>query len=413
MAVLILAMMAATVIEKVAGTPEAFSHVYHNPLFFILWGVAAVSGIALLLRSGAGKKVAVMGIHLSFVLILSGALVTFLTGEKGTVRLEKGVETSRYQRQDGTSVPLGFSLTMTDFSIPLYAGSAAASDYVTQIGWKDGPEGGKAEISMNHIFRYNGYRFYQAGYEQDGNTSILSVNHDPWGIGLTYAGYLCLLLSMIGFFFRKDSRFRLVLKRVTSVSAVLFLFLLPQPSSARESDVPPVVPEDVAEAFGQLYVYYNDRVAPMETMTRDYCMKAYGKPSWKSYSTEQVVTGWLFYYDWWNVIPFKLKAKDRGTVKEAEKERIRMDVATGKAFKIFPVALPDSLVTRNPGLQKIVWFSCDDPLPEGMDYNQWVFIRKSLDLVHDEIQGENWDEVIRILGQIRKYQEKTASEVLP
>ena len=76
MAVLILAMMAATVIEKVAGTPEAFSLVYHNPLFFILWGVAAVSGIVLLLRSGAGKKVAVMGIHLSFVLILSGALVT-------------------------------------------------------------------------------------------------------------------------------------------------------------------------------------------------------------------------------------------------------------------------------------------------------------------------------------------------
>ncbi|MBR6932232.1 MAG: cytochrome c biogenesis protein CcsA [Bacteroidales bacterium] len=413
MAVLILAMVAATVIEKSAGTPAAFSAVYHHPLFLILWGVAAISGIALLLKSGAGKKVAVMGIHLSFVLILAGALVTYLAGEKGTVRLERGVETSGFQRQDGTSATLGFSLTMTDFSIPLYAGSAAASDYVTRISWKDGSESGEAEISMNHIFRRKGYRFYQAGYEQDGNTSILSVNHDPWGIGLTYAGYLCLLLSMIAFFFRKDSRFRLVLKRVTSVSAVLVPLLLPQPSSARESALPPAVPEEVADAFGRLYVYYNDRVAPMETMTRDYCMKAYGKPRWENYSAEQAVTGWLFYYDWWNVVPFKLKAKDRGTAREAEKERIRMDVATGKAFKIFPVVFPDSLVLRSPGLQRIVWFSCDDPLPDGMDYDQWVFIRKSLDLVHDEIQAENWDEVIRILGQIRKYQEKTASEVLP
>ena len=210
---------------------------------------------------------------------------------------------------------------------------------------------------MNHIFRHKGYRFYQAGYEQDGNTSILSVNHDPWGIGLTYAGYLCLLLSMIAFFFRKDSRFRLVLKRVTSVSAVLVLMLLPQPSSAWESALPPAVPEEVADAFGRLYVYYNDRVAPMETMTRDYCMKAYGKPRWENYSAEQAVTGWLFYYDWWNVVPFKLKAKDRGTAREAEKERIRMDVATGKAFKIFPVVFPDSLVLRSPGLQRIVWFS--------------------------------------------------------
>ena len=45
MAVLIIMMMAATVIEKGHGTEEAFRLVYHNPVFIILWAVTAIFGM--------------------------------------------------------------------------------------------------------------------------------------------------------------------------------------------------------------------------------------------------------------------------------------------------------------------------------------------------------------------------------
>lgn len=54
-------------------------------------------------------------------------------------------------------------------------------------------------------------------------------------------------------------------------------------------------------------------------MARDYCLKVYGKSHWKDYTAEQVFTGWLFYYDWWRVVTYKLKAKDKGTPAEGRR----------------------------------------------------------------------------------------------
>ena len=87
---------------------------------------------------------------------------------------------------------------------------------------------------MNNIAKYHGYRFYQADYDEDGLGSILAVSHDPWGVGITYAGYLLLLLSMIGFFFEKDTAFRKALRRVATMTAtVVFLVLAPATASAQ------------------------------------------------------------------------------------------------------------------------------------------------------------------------------------
>ena len=60
------------------------------------------------------------------------------------------------------------------------------------------------------------------------------MSHDPWGVGITYAGYLLLLLSMIGFFFEKDTAFRKALRRVATMTAAVALFALaPAPASAQ------------------------------------------------------------------------------------------------------------------------------------------------------------------------------------
>ncbi len=400
MAAVILMMMAATVIEKTRGSEVSSKWFYHNPLFIAFWAAAAVSGLVYIFSRRMQKSPFTLLMHLSFVLILAGALTTHIFGKTETIRL----------RLDEANNDLPFELVLTDFSIERYSGSMAASDYHSTVRLEDGSS---MEISMNNIGKYRGYRFYQASYDSDLKGSVLSVSHDPAGIAITYSGYILLLLSMLGFFTQKNTAFRRTLRKVASASMVLLL--LPQVMSAKELDyeMPPAVPKDVADEFGKLYVYYNDRVAPFETLARDYCMKAYGKASFNGYTAEQVVTGWLFYYDWWTVVPFKLKQKDIGTQVEYEKESIRMSAATGDAYKMYPIALSEELLASDPSLPAIMWFSCDDALPADIDMGLWTFVRRSLDLIHDEIKAENWDEVKRIVSKIALYQEKTAGSVLP
>jgi cytochrome bd-type quinol oxidase subunit 2 len=78
------------------------------------------------------------------------------------------------------------------------------SDYISAVA----VDGEPVTISMNHILKRGGYRFYQADYDEDGAGSILAVSHDPWGVGITYTGYLLLLACMIAYFFDPNSAFR-------------------------------------------------------------------------------------------------------------------------------------------------------------------------------------------------------------
>ena len=413
LAAVIVMMMAATVLEKLQGTSAALRLVYHSPVFIALWAVGAGTGLVWLLSRGVAKRLPTLCLHLALTVILVGALVTHLTGVQGRIHLRVGESTESFVDATGRAHPLAFWLRLDDFKVEYYPGSAQAADYVSELSFGDGRTVDSRTVSMNRIFRWFGYRIYQSSYDPDLRGAWLSVNHDPAGIGITYAGYLLLLLSMIGFFFEKDSGFRQVLRRIRSAAPLLLLLLLPQRGLAAGAELPPALPAEVAEQFGGLYVYYNDRIAPMQTLARDYCLKAYGKAHYGPYSAEQVVSGWLFYYDWWKAEPFKLKAGEAGTEKEREKEAIRMSAASGRAFRIFPIAFADSLVAASPGLQPVVWFHCDEPLPEGLEYERWVFIRRSLDLLHDEIRAENWPEVSRLLAKIREYQEKEAGAVLP
>ena len=392
LAVLILTMMAATVLHY---------DVYYNPVFIALWGVVAVSGLAYVVIRGVPRKLPVFGLHLAFVLILAGALITHIWGESGMLHLRQGESESVFEDEDGTGKELPFSVSLERFEIVRYPGSAAPADYSSVVT----VEGQKYTISMNHILRYGGYRFCQADFDEDLQGSILSVNHDPWGIGMTYTGYGLLLLSIILFFFVKDTEFRRIVKRLSTTGFAVIALLLGGGSQASASempgDTPKVLPREVADAFGDLCVYYNDRICPLSTLSRDYCLKAYGKASWNDFNANQVLTGWLFYYDWWRVVPFKVKAKEKGTPKEAEKDFLQRSVAAGDALKLYPLAGDDGTVR---------WYNSNEMLPLNVleDENKWTFVRKMMDVVAEAVESEDWPEVIRLVGKIKEYQEKTA-----
>lgn len=162
---------------------------------------------------------------LSVVLITAGALVTFFTGDSGQVKLRRYAETAEFEREDGTVVPLPFSLRLREFRIEYYPESSMPMDYVSEVTVL--PCGAHRTISMNHILKWEGYRFFQADYDPDLQGSILAVSHDPWGTRIVYAGYLLLLVSLLWIVVVRLRQMRLVLplwlKRGLWAAGVLLL----------------------------------------------------------------------------------------------------------------------------------------------------------------------------------------------
>ena len=212
MAALIVLMMAATFIEKFQGTQAALRMVYHNPVFMVLWGVAAVSCVWYIFIEGTAKKFFTLLLHISFPVILTGALITHLWAVDGRVLLEPGVTATRWVLEDGSSRDLPEPMTLEKFEIVRYPGSMAPSDYRSEITVGSGADARSLVISMNNIAKIDGYRFYQADY--DGDSSILMVVRDPWGVGITYLGYILLLIGMLGFFFQKGTGFKAAVARL-------------------------------------------------------------------------------------------------------------------------------------------------------------------------------------------------------
>ena len=204
----IILMAAATVVERLYGTEVALARIYHHPVFFLLWAMAAVAGLLYLLHQGAGRRPFTLGIHIALVIILAGALVTHLSGVSGSIHLRVDEPSAAFVDDYDSEQPLPFSLELKEFRIEYDPGTTHIADYVSELVCEDQP----VTISMNHIFKKGGYRFYQADYDEDGQGSILAVSRDPWGVGITYAGYLLLLVCMVGFFFEPNSAWRETLR---------------------------------------------------------------------------------------------------------------------------------------------------------------------------------------------------------
>jgi len=138
------------------------------------------------------KKLLLAGV----ALIIIGAVITCIIGDSGRVHLRKQSETAGFVRANGTTSNLPFSLRLDDFRVEYYPGTDMPMDYVSLVTVL--PAGESRTISMNHILKWKGYRFFQADYDPDLQGSILSMNHDPWGTGTVYIGYVILLTAMLG-----------------------------------------------------------------------------------------------------------------------------------------------------------------------------------------------------------------------
>lgn len=306
-AVLLLVLSAATFFEKYRGTDWVNSTVYGTMWFALLWALLAVSGVWLLCRRRRYIRPAVVLLHLAFVVILAGALLTRLTAERGVLHLKVGVPVDTYLTDSRTTAHLPFSVTLQRFDIRYYRGTNAPSDFVSTITISL-PSGEvlSAQVSMNNIAVCGGWRFYQSSFDDDGQGSWLSLNRDVFGIPVTYAGYALLFFAFAALLLDPHGRCRRLARRISRPAAVLLLFLpvanvAAAPSSLSRAD---------AAEFGQVQVLFGDRVVPLQTLAIDFTRKLVGDDSYRGMTAEQVFAGWLFYPQEWQYEPM-IRVKSR------------------------------------------------------------------------------------------------------
>ena len=402
---LIVAMAAGTVVEKFHGNEYALSHVYGSWWFVALWALLAIGMLVMMITRKSWQRPVVCALHSSVLLILLGALLTMTTGQHGEMTLSSGKPVSSFSIEkhgDTRNARLPFSLTLDRFEVETYPGTRTPMDFVSYLQISDNGMVTDAKISMNNILKHRHYRFYQSDYDEEGN-SVLSVAHDPWGVGVTYAGYILLFIALIGLFVERNGRFRTLLRNTAGkAAALLVLVTLCAALPARAADKPSVLPRESADKMGQMYVMYKGRVCPLQTLAKDFTTKLYGSARYKGYTPEQVFSGWLFYTDEWQNEPTPRIERDlkRNKIREAEeKKQIINMLQNTQLLKIFPHA--DS--TR-----QVTWYSQNDELPLDIPDDEYLFIRKQMSLCKEYAVTGNFDELNEVFEKTKIYQEKHA-----
>ena len=210
---LVIAIAVATVLENRYDTHYAMQHVYGAWWFIGLWAILALAGCWLIYKKKMWRQPSVFLLHLSFLIILIGALTTHITSHRGMVHLREG-ETSRcYWAKDKQGLytlteQMPFYLALKDFQVLYDADGITPSDYVSQvvIATKEGKE--ETSISMNNIGRVKGFRIYQTSFDDDLAGSVFTISYDPWGTGITYMGYILLAISMIWVSFKRNEKLK-------------------------------------------------------------------------------------------------------------------------------------------------------------------------------------------------------------
>lgn len=292
-------LMAATFIEHSRGTAFVERYIYHSVWFCCLWGILACFVVVAMARFNWLKRLPVVLLHSSFLIILGGAMLTFLFGEKGYIHLKKGVEVTTFVREsDKHEVSLPFALRLDSFNIKYYPGTEAPSDYVSAVTYVQHGHSASANISMNRVLSVDGYRLYQSSYDDDGSGSWLSVNYDPMGIGVAYTGYVLLALASIGLLVSKRESFRRLLQNPLLRKGGLMLMLLFVFGASAHAELRAISLEE-ANTLCAKQVVYQDRIVPLNTLARDFVLKLTGKDAYRELSPEQVLASWLVYTEDW------------------------------------------------------------------------------------------------------------------
>ncbi len=464
-------MAAATIVEKSQGTDYAHAHYYGAWWFILIWAVLAALGAFYIIKRKV-KCASTLALHLSFIIILAGALLTHISAKRGMIHLRIGQPTDTYMAQDEEQgmkeEKLPFSLCLQKFEAKMHDGTNAVADYSSKFTVIDGDDKSEGEVSMNNIYSHRSYRLYQSSYDEDGKGSVLAINADPYGIPVTYTGYALLFISLVWMLFDPKGGYRKLLKSPLLKKGALMTALILSmgniqtlhAESATGNLQNAVLPKETAEKFGELHILYNDRICPVQTFALDFCKKIYGARSYQGLTAEQVLSGWVFYGNTWANEPFiKIKSGEMKTAMNLPdyaslntffnremggytigqyvqeyyngqqdkfhqqaadidgKIQIIMELREGISLKVLPYTFTKNVkATKDHPFIKAgttTWFSPVDKLPLAVEHQHALYIKNVFSLLYGDVQKGNMDRVNIFFDKMLKYQEVSSGSSLP
>ena len=459
----LISMAVASIVEKSQGTDYVHAHYYGAWWFILMWAVMAALGVFYIIKRKV-KRASTLALHLSFVIILAGALLTHISAKRGMIHLRIGQPTDTYMAasdsQDGMGMQeekLPFSLCLQNFETKMHDGTQAVADYSSKFTVTDGNDKSEGKVSMNNIYSHRSYRFYQSSYDEDGKGSVLAINADPYGIPVTYTGYALLFISLIWMLIDPKASYRKLLASQLLKKGALMMLMFISMGNLQAAEV---LPKATAEKFGELNILYNDRICPVQTYALDFCKKIYGDRSYKGLTAEQVLTGWIFYGDEWASEPFiKVKsgelktamnlpdycsinqffnkemggyiigqyvqeyyngAQDKFHQQAADidgKIQLIMDLRRGVSLKVLPYTFPKNVraTKENPFIKAgtTTWFSPSDRLPKAVEHQHALYITNVFSLLYGDVKAGNTERVNIFFDKMKKYQEVSGGISLP
>ncbi len=464
-------MAAATIVEKSQGTDYAHAHYYGAWWFILIWAVLAALGAFYIIKRKV-KCASTLALHLSFIIILAGALLTHISAKRGMIHLRIGQPTDTYMAQDEEQgmkeEKLPFSLCLQKFEAKMHDGTNAVADYSSKFTVIDGDDKSEGEVSMNNIYSHRSYRLYQSSYDEDGKGSVLAINADPYGIPVTYTGYALLFISLVWMLIDPKGGYRKLLKSpLLKKGALMTALILSMDNiqtlhaeSATGNLQNAVLPKETAEKFGELHILYNDRICPVQTFALDFCKKIYGARSYQGLTAEQVLSGWIFYGNVWTNEPFiKIKSGEMKTAMNLpdyaslntffnremggytigqyvqeyyngqqdkfhqqaadidSKIQIIMELREGISLKVLPYTFTKNVkATKDHPFIKAgttTWFAPVDKLPLAVEHQHALYIRNVFSLLNGDVKAGNISRVNEFFVKMKKYQEVSSGNSLP
>lgn len=434
---LVIVMATGTIIGKYTSLDYVSDNIFGSWWFCLLWAIGAAAGIVYFLKRKIRRPI-VITLHLSFVVILLGALLTHLTSNKGVVHLRQGKAIDTYITKDGNEAKLPFSIQLNKFTVSYHAGNMAAMDYASIVTLIQGDKHEQYQISMNNIYSGYGTRLYQSSYDEDMKGSYLTVNSDPYGIPVTYLGYALLFFGLIAMLIDPKGNFRRLLRKEAIAGIMLVMGCL-------NASAQPALPRQTADEFGKILIVYNGRICPIETYAIDFTTKLYGKKNYKDFTPSQVLTGFMFWGQEWMKEPIlRLKGAElrnklnlneyispmslfgqqgyilgpylqdahsqendnisKQLLDTDDKMMLLMELTQGKPLRIFPYTSKSNTVD---------WFTPTDRYPKDMPKEQQQYIRSILPLAGQLARQGKIDMLNELILKLRKYQYRYGGNTIP
>jgi cytochrome c-type biogenesis protein CcsB len=354
-----------------------------------------------------------------------------------------------------TSLP--FALKLNKFIFERYPGSNSPSGYKSDVVLIDKASGTEKNfmIFMNNILKYKGYRFYQSSFDQDEQGTVLSINHDTFGMSVTYTGYVIMFLFIILSIFNRKSIFRNInpgywrspfRKSVTVISILLLL------SGLSVANAQKLVPDRrAAEDFGRVLVQdQKGRTKPLYTLSNDILRKVTHKNEFEGLSSMQVFLGIYFDFENWQNVKMirianseiqkiigisssygsfgdivdmhggggyklseyvqKAYAKSPGERNKFDKEVMKIDervnivymINTGEFMKLFPLK------------NKInSWGPPDEALKNAVSSQDSLYLKNVLPMFAEALKNNKLSDAEKIAASVSDYQARFAGYALP